>query len=59
MEHGSFRIGPNKREVSNIWINLLLKEGQVEREERADGTAMTVKETKKVEGECIHNENLA
>ena len=61
MEHGSFRIRPNKRrwEVSTSCIDLLLKESQVEREEGADSTTMAVKETKKVESKCIHDENLS
>ena len=61
MEHGNFRIGPDKRgwEVSTSCIKLLLKESQVEREEGADSATMAVKETKKVESECIHNENLS
>ncbi len=61
MEHGSFRIGSNKRgwEVSTSCVDLLLKESQVEREEGADGTAMAVKETEKVEIKCIHDEDLS
>jgi hypothetical protein len=61
MEHGSFRIGSNKRgrEVSTSCVELLLKESQVEREEGADSTAMAVKETKKVEIQCIHDEDLS
>ena len=61
MEYGSFRIGSNKRgwEVSTSCIELLLKESQVEREEGADCAAMAVKETKKVEIKCIHDEDLS
>ena len=61
MEHGSFRIGPDKRgwEISTSRVELLLKESQVEREEGADSATMAVKETKKAEIECIHDENLS
>lgn len=61
MEHGSFRIGSDKRrwEVSTSCVELLLKESQVEREEGADGATMAVKKTEKVEVKCIHDENLS
>lgn len=61
IEYRSLGIGSDKRrgKFSTRDINLLLKKGQVEREKRADCSSVAVKETKQVESESIHYEDLS